>query len=33
VHELITAAAWLHGDERLIFRDAGHIGIEKRDDF
>jgi IS5 family transposase len=33
VHELITAAAWLHGDERHIFRDAGHIGIEKRDDF
>jgi IS5 family transposase len=33
VHELNAAAAWLHGDERLIFRDAGHIDIEKHDDF
>jgi IS5 family transposase len=23
----------LHGDERLIYGDAGHIGIEKRNDF
>jgi IS5 family transposase len=33
VHELNTAAVRLHGDERLIYGDAGHIGIEKRDDF
>ena len=33
MHELNTAAARLHGDERLIYGDAGHIGIEKRDDF
>jgi len=32
VHELKTAADRLHGDERLIYGDAGHIGIEKRDD-
>jgi IS5 family transposase len=33
VHELNTAAGRLHGNERLIYGDAGHIGIEKRDDF
>jgi IS5 family transposase len=33
VHERNTAADRLHGDERLIYGDAGHIGIEKRDDF
>ena len=33
VHELNTAAERLHGDERLIYGDAGHIGIEKRDEF
>jgi transposase, IS5 family len=33
VHELNTAAERLHGDERLIYGDAGHIGIEKRNDF
>ena len=33
VHELNTAADRLHGDERLIYGDAGHIGIEKRGDF
>jgi IS5 family transposase len=33
VHELNTAAERLHGDERLIYGDAGHIGIEKRGDF
>jgi IS5 family transposase len=33
VHELNTAAERIHGDERLIYGDAGHIGIEKRDDF
>ena len=41
VHELNTAADRLHGDERLIYGDAGHIGnrcaeadgYEKRNDF
>ena len=41
VHELNTAAERLHGDERLIYGDAGHIGnrcaeavgYEKRGDF
>jgi IS5 family transposase len=33
VHELNTAAERIHGDERLIYGDAGHIGFEKRDDF
>jgi transposase, IS5 family len=33
VHELNTAAERLLGDERLIHGDAGHIGIEKRNDF
>ena len=41
VHELNTAAERLHGDERLIYGDAGHIGnrcgeavgYEKRNDF
>ncbi|MFT5339366.1 MAG: IS5 family transposase [Cyanobium sp.] len=33
VHELNTAAERLHGDERLIYGDAGQIGIEKRDAF
>ena len=30
VHALNTAADRLHGEERLIYGDAGHIGIEKR---
>jgi IS5 family transposase len=29
VHELNTAAEWLHGIERFTYGDAGHIGIEK----
>jgi IS5 family transposase len=33
VHELNTAADRLHGEERLIYGDAGHIGIEKREEF
>ncbi len=33
VHELNTAAERLHGDESLIYGDAGHIGIEKRNEF
>ena len=33
VHELNTAADRLHGYERLIYGDAGHIRISKRDDF
>ena len=40
-HELNIAAGRLHGDERLIYGDAGHngnrcaeaVGYEKRDDF
>jgi len=32
-NELNTAADRLHGDERLIYGDAAHIGIEKRNDF
>jgi IS5 family transposase len=40
VHELNTAADRLHGDERLVYGDAGHIGnrcaeavgYEKRED-
>ncbi|NQV09820.1 MAG: IS5 family transposase [Cyanobacteria bacterium] len=33
VHELNTAADCIHGEERVIYGDAGHIGIEKRDAF
>ena len=33
VHELNTAADRLHGEDRLIYGDAGHIGIEKREEF
>jgi IS5 family transposase len=33
VHELNTAADRVHGEERVIYGDAGHIGIEKRDAF
>ncbi len=33
VHELNTAADRVHGDERVIYGDSGHIGIEKRDGF
>ena len=33
VHELNTAADRVHGDEHVIYGDAGHIGIEKRDAF
>jgi transposase, IS5 family len=32
VREVNTAAERIHGDERLIYGDAGHIGIENRDD-
>ena len=32
-HELNIAAGRLHGDERLIYGDAGHNGIEQRGDF
>jgi IS5 family transposase len=31
VDELNTAADRVHGEERVIYGDAGHIGIEKRD--
>ena len=33
VHELNTAAERVHGEERVIYGDSGHIGIEKRDAF
>lgn len=33
VHELNTAAERTHGEEHVIYGDAGHIGIEKRDAF
>ena len=33
MHELNTAPARLHGDERLIYGGIGHIGIDKGDDF
>jgi len=33
VHELNRAAERVHGEERVIHGDAGHIGIEKRDAF
>jgi IS5 family transposase len=32
VHEVNTAAERIHGNERLIYGDASHIGIENRDD-
>lgn len=32
LHKLNKAADRLHGYERFIYGDAGHIGIEKRDD-
>jgi IS5 family transposase len=33
VHELNTRAERTHGEEHVIYGDAGHIGIEKRDAF
>lgn len=33
VHKLNTSAERLHGDESLIYGDAGHVGIEKREEF
>ena len=33
VHELNTAADRVHGEERVIYGDSGHIGIEKREEF
>lgn len=33
VHELNTAADRLHGEERVIYGDSGHIGMEKREAF
>ena len=33
MHELNIAANRLHGEERLIYGDVGHIGIEKRKEF
>jgi IS5 family transposase len=33
VHELNMAADRVHGEERVIYGDSGHIGIEKREVF
>jgi transposase, IS5 family len=33
VHELNTAADRVHGEERVIYGDSGHIGIERREAF
>ncbi|QPN59138.1 IS5 family transposase [Synechococcus sp. CBW1002] len=33
VHELNTAADRVHGEERVIYGNSGHIGIEKREAF
>ena len=33
VHELNTAAEHTHAEKHVIYGDAGHIGIEKRDAF
>lgn len=33
VNEPVTATGRLHGDERLIYGGAGHIGMVKRNDF
>jgi IS5 family transposase len=32
VHELTPAADLLHGDETVVYADAGYQGIEKRDE-
>jgi IS5 family transposase len=33
VHELNTAADRLHGEEKVVYGDSGHLGIEKREEF
>ncbi len=33
VHELNTAADRVHAEERVIYGESGHIGIEKREAF
>jgi len=33
VHELNTAAERLHGEEKVVYGDSGHLGIEKRQEF
>jgi IS5 family transposase len=33
VHELNTAAERLHGEEKVVYGDSGHLGIEKREAF
>ena len=33
VHELNTAAERLHGEEKVVYGDSGHLGIEKREEF
>ena len=33
VHELKTAADRLHGKEKVVYGDSGHISIEKRQEF
>ena len=32
VHDITEASSSLHGDEQMVFADAGYRGIEKRDD-
>ena len=32
-HELNTAAEWLHGEEKVVYGDSGHLGIERREVF
>jgi IS5 family transposase len=33
VHEPNTAAERLHGEEKMVYGDSGHLGIEKRQEF
>ena len=33
VHELNTASERLHGEEKVVYGDSGHLGIEKREEF
>jgi len=33
VHELNTASERLHGEEKVVYGDSGHLGIEKRQEF
>lgn len=33
MHELNTAAERLHGEEKVVYGDSGHLGIDKREAF